>query len=90
MSDNTRAAAAIVVGGIVGAVAGYMFFTDKGRQLRRQLEPALEDMTRELNHFRGTVNKAAGVASEGWQLLNDAFGDRGDQRYPNTPQTSPF
>ena len=54
-----------------------MFFTDRGRELRRQLEPALEDFARELNSFRGTVQKAAGVASEGWKLLNEAIGETG-------------
>ena len=39
--DN-RAVAAKVVGAVIGGMAGYLFFTDKGRGLRRQLEPALE------------------------------------------------
>ncbi len=79
----------MVVGAIVGGVAGYMLFTDRGRALRRQLEPALEDFARELNHFRGTVTKAAGVANEGWKLLNEAIGDR-EPRFSGTHQTSPF
>jgi gas vesicle protein len=89
--NNSQAIAATVVGAVIGGVAGYLFFTDRGRELRRQIEPALEDITRELNSFRITVQKAAGVASEGWQLLNDALGDTGQQtlRYPNH-QTSPF
>ena len=37
------------------ALAGYLFFTDRGRALRRQIEPALEDFARELSSFRGTV-----------------------------------
>jgi hypothetical protein len=69
-----------------------MFFTPRGRDLRRQLEPALDDLMRELNQFRGTVTRAAGVASEGWRLLNDAMGDAGTQahRYANPHQTTPF
>lgn len=90
MSDNSRAIAAMAVGAVVGAMAGYMFFTDRGRAFRRQLEPALDDIARELGHFRGTVTKAAGVANEGWKLLNEAMGDRGELRYPNTHQSSPF
>ena len=60
---NSRAMAAAIVGAVVGGVAGYLFFTDDGRRLRRQLEPALDDFARELNSFRSTINKAAGVAS---------------------------
>jgi len=90
--DNSRAVAATVVGAVIGGVAGYLFFTDHGRGLRRQIEPALDDFARELMSFRTTVQKAAGVASEGWKLLNDALGEGGSsqQRYPTSHQTSPF
>ena len=44
MTQKSQAIAAAMVGGVVGAVAGYMFFTDQGRAWRRQLEPAIEDM----------------------------------------------
>ena len=88
--DN-RAMAATVVGAVIGGVAGYLFFTDQGRSVRRQLEPALEDFSRELMSFRATVQKAAGVANEGWKLLNDTLGDGGQgPRYPSAHQTSPF
>jgi hypothetical protein len=42
------------------------------------------------------VQKAAGVAGEGWKLLNDALGETGDNggahppRYGAPRQTSPF
>jgi gas vesicle protein len=89
--DNSRAFAATLVGAVVGGMAGYLFFTDHGRRLRRQIEPALDDFARELMSFRATVQKAAGVASEGWKLLNDALGE-GNQppRYASPHQTSPF
>jgi hypothetical protein len=68
-----------------------MLFTEKGREWRRQLEPALDDLARELNNFRSTLTRAAGVASEGWRLLNDAVGDSSaQQRYANPHQTTPF
>jgi gas vesicle protein len=88
--DN-RAMAATVVGAVIGGMAGYLFFTEHGRSVRRQLEPALEDFTRELMSFRATVQKAAGVANEGWKLLNDALGEGGQgPRYSSAHQTSPF
>ena len=57
--DNSRAIAATLVGAVVGGVAGYLFFTDHGRSIRRQIEPALDDFARELMSFRATVQKAA-------------------------------
>ena len=88
--NNSRELAATLVGAVIGGVAGYLFFTEHGRSVRRQIEPALEDFSRELMSFRATVQKAAGVASEGWQLLNDALGD--NEPVPKFPgrQTSPF
>ena len=90
--ENSRAIVATVVGAVIGGVAGYLFFTEHGRGVRRQIEPALDDFARELMSFRATVQKAAGVASEGWKLLNDALGEGGHQapRYASPHQTSPF
>ena len=89
--DNSRVVIATVGGAIVGAVAGYLLFTDHGRSLRRQLEPALDDFSRELHSFRSTVQHAAGVANEGWKLLSEAIGEAEPQaaRY-GVGQTSPF
>lgn len=73
MRDNAQAIAATVVGAVIGGLAGYMFFTESGRAWRRQLEPQLEDLMREINQFRGTLAKASSAASEGWRMVNDAM-----------------
>jgi hypothetical protein len=89
--QNSQAVAATVVGMVIGGIAGYLFFTDEGRRVRRQLEPALDDFSRELMSFRATVQKAAGVANDGWKLLNDALGDSAAApRHAGGHQTSPF
>jgi|SRR5919199_883670 hypothetical protein len=88
-----KAVVATICGAVIGGMAGYLFFTDRGRELRRQIEPALEDIARELNSFRGTVQRASTVANEGWKLLNEALGEGGSRhspRYPGGQQTSPF
>ena len=89
--NNSRELAATLVGAVLGGVAGYLFFTEHGRSIRRQIEPALEDFSRELSSFRSTVQKAGGVASEGWKLLNEALGETAPPapRFPGR-QTSPF
>ena len=83
--------AATLVGAAIGGLAGFLFFTDRGRTLRRQIEPALDDFVRELNSLRGTVQRAADVASESWRLLNDVMQEPAQplHRYPGG-QTSPF
>ena len=88
--NSSREVTATIVGAVIGGVAGYLFFTERGRSARRLIETALEDFSRELLSFRNTVQQAAGVANEGWNLLNDAFGERGrpPTRYPSG-RTSP-
>lgn len=92
MRDNSRAMAVTIVGAVVGGIAGYLFFTEHGKQLRRSLEPALEDLAREIEGLRTTVQRAAGVATDGWRMLNDAMSESGDsaRRFPHSHQTSPF
>ncbi|HMD34597.1 MAG TPA: hypothetical protein VKH42_06500 [Vicinamibacterales bacterium] len=93
MNDFSRTMAATVAGAAVGGVIGYLFFTPEGRTLRRQIEPTIEDLARELASFRTTVHKAAGVANDGWRLLNEvtgAIGDEAPRRYLTTHQNSPF
>jgi hypothetical protein len=91
VTQKSQAIAAAVVGGVAGAVAGYMFFTEQGRSWRRQLEPAIEDMARELAQFRGTLTRAMGVANEGWKVLNEALGENsGSSRYAGPHQSTPF
>jgi gas vesicle protein len=83
--------AATMVGAALGAIAGFLFFTDRGRILRRQIEPALEDFVRELGSLRGTVQRAADVAGESWRLFSDVIREpaQPSHRFPGG-QTSPF
>jgi hypothetical protein len=82
---------AATVGAVAGGIAGYMLFTDRGRELRRRLEPAIEDFARELVQLRSTINRAMGVASEGWGVLNETLGERSHGTTYSAPrQTNPF
>src|SRR6187401_766099 len=74
VNDRQREIIAAAVGAAAGAIAGYVLFTERGRELRRRMEPALEDFAHELVQLRGTVNRAIGVASEGWHVFNDTMG----------------
>lgn len=91
MTERSQALAATAVGAVLGGMAGYMLFTDAGRAWRRQLEPALEDVARELMQLRGTVNRAVGLANEGWRVLNEAMGEgTSHSRFADPHQTTPF
>ena len=91
MNDRQREIIAAAVGAVAGGMAGYVLFTERGRQLRRRMEPALEDFAHELVQLRGTVNRAIGVASQGWQVIDETIGDRGHTgAFPTLHQTNPF
>ena len=91
MTNNARAMAATIAGAVIGGCAAYVLFTERGRALRRQVEPALDNFARELDSLRLTIKKAAAVANEGWKLLNEAMESGSpSSRYPTVHQTSPF
>jgi gas vesicle protein len=91
VTDKSQALVATLLGAVVGGAAGYLIFTDRGRSLRRQIEPALEDIARELSSFLATAQKAAGVASDGWKLVSETIGEVGQTpRFSGTRQTAPF
>lgn len=79
MQDDSRAWTVVLAGAAIGGLAGFLFFTERGRALRRQFEPALEDFARELVAFRSTIQRAVGVATESWDAVSGGTGG------PNTP-----
>ena len=91
MNDSERGLAAAVLGAVVGGIAGYLLLTEHGRNLRRRLEPALEDFGHELGELRGTVTKAMGVASQGWHVLDEAMREREESlAFPAHRRSNPF
>ena len=91
MTNNAQEFAATIFGAVIGGVAGYLFFTDRGRAIRRQIEPAIDDLSRELSSLRVTVGKVARVANQGRNLLDEVVGESGSQsRYAAPHQSSPF
>ena len=89
--NDREIVAATLIGAAIGGIAGFLFFTDRGRSLRRQLEPTLDEFVRELNSFRGSVQRAADVAGDSWRLLTEMVREpaQPSHRYPGG-QTSPF
>jgi len=93
VTEREQAWVVTTIGAIVGAVGSYLLFTDRGRAIRQQIFPAFDELERELSHFRATMAKTAGIATEGWKLLNEAIGDTPSTSTPrstNPHQTVPF
>ena len=67
---------------MLGAMAGYLFFTERGREIRRQIEPSVEEFARELVSFKSSVARARSVASEGWRLMDEVVSGVSHQARP--------
>ena len=71
MDDRMAVTAGALIGACVGAAASYLFFTDRGRVLRDQMGPAIDDLQRELGRFRGTFEQVGRMASEGARVMQE-------------------
>jgi gas vesicle protein len=79
VTEGSRVFLSTLVGAIVGAAAGYLYFTDTGRRIRSQIEPKLDDAMHEIVRIRGTVSKVQAVATEGWRSLSQMSGEGAPQ-----------
>jgi gas vesicle protein len=83
--------AATMLGASLGAVAGYLFFSDSGKALRRKLEPLLKEFARDASGFGQAIAESSSAASGGWKLLLDLIGDQEVRTRSSQPeQTRPF
>jgi gas vesicle protein len=64
-------AAGAVVGALIGAAAAYLFFTDRGRDMRERIEPLVDDLRHEFARFQRTFEKVGDMASEGMRVVNE-------------------
>ena len=67
---------------IVGAAAGYLFFTERGRMLRDRMEPAIDELQREFGRFQGTIQKLGDMANDGLRVVNEFQAARAQATYP--------
>jgi gas vesicle protein len=63
--------AGAVVGALVGVAAAYLFFTDRGRDMRERIEPLVDDLRHEFARFQRTFEKVGDMASEGMRVVNE-------------------
>ena len=59
------------MGALIGAAAGYLFFTDRGKTLRDRMEPMVDDLRREFMRFKQTAQKLGDMANEGMRVYSE-------------------
>lgn len=63
MSDRTPVLLGALAGAVIGGLAGYLLFTERGRQLREDLEPRMRDVLAELGRARVVARDAGDTVS---------------------------
>jgi gas vesicle protein len=76
MNERSVVALGAIVGAALGGMAAYLFLTERGRELRLELEPRLDDLMRDLGSFQTTVARARDAAAEGLRVIGDVTGEQ--------------
>ena len=71
MSTQSQITVCALCGAVLGAAAGYLFFTPAGRALRDRIEPAMDDLKRDFARFQGTIEKVGLLANDGLRMVNE-------------------
>ncbi len=73
MDERSQVLLSTILGAIAGAVVGGLYLTERGRRVRDQIEPTLDNFVSEIERVRGTVDKAREAARDGRQAFEDAM-----------------
>ena len=84
MNESRVVVAGAIVGALVGAAASYLFFTDAGKQMRNRVEPALDELRRELGRFQKTIEKLGDMASDGLRVVDEFNAARAESSFSNS------
>lgn len=88
MTDRNAVWTGATVGALVGAAAAYLFFTERGRAVRDRMEPAIDDLMREFQKFRRTLERVGDMANDGLRALNEFQEARGQSQFPSGTRTA--
>jgi gas vesicle protein len=71
----------IALGALCGAAVVYLFFTDRGRELRDRMEPAIDELRREFGRFQKTIEKVGDLANDGLRVMEEFWAARGQSPF---------
>lgn len=88
MNESRAITLGAIVGALIGAAAGYLFFTERGKQMRDRLEPAVEDLRTEFGRFQKTIERLGEMANDGIRAVNEFNAARAQSSTFGGSQTS--
>lgn len=79
MSDRSRIAMSILAGAAIGGIAGFLMFTERGRRVRSEIQPHLDDLSREVQNLQELALRVRDTATESWKQMETFVGELGQQ-----------
>jgi len=73
VDERTQVFLTTVLGAVVGGVFGWLYLTERGREVRVQIEPFFDNLVDEIHQVEQTVDKARLAATEGRRALDDVL-----------------
>jgi hypothetical protein len=80
VSERTAVMAGAIAGGAVGIAVAYLFFTERGRDMRDRLEPTIDSLRHDFERFQKTIEKVGVMANDGLRAFHEFNAARGQGR----------
>jgi hypothetical protein len=71
MNDRTVIVLSSIVGAAIGGAAGFLLLTERGRAIAREIEPRVDELTRDIDALQRAGARAFAAAREGWRALHE-------------------
>lgn len=84
MTERNAIGMGAAAGALVGGAVAYLFLTDSGRAMRDRIEPAVDDLMREFQKFRRTLEKLGDMANDGLRALEEFQQARAQSPFPGS------
>ena len=79
MDERTQVFLASVLGAAVGGVCGWLYLTERGREVKSELEPFFDNVVDEIHQAQHTVDKARLAVVEGKRAIDGFLRATADQ-----------
>jgi gas vesicle protein len=79
VTDQSRIALSVLAGAVIGGVAGFLMFTERGRQARAEIQPQLEELAREMQNLQELAMRVRATATDSWKQMEAFVSELGQQ-----------
>jgi len=80
VDERTQVFWASVLGAAVGGVCGWLYLTERGREVKSELEPFFDNVVDEIHQAQHTVDKARLAVVEGKRAIDGVLRATAGQR----------